>query len=130
MIIGVPKEIKDSEYRVGMVPSGVVALTPLGHTVLVEKDAGIAAGYPDEEYIKADAKLISDPNYLWNEAELIVKVKEPQPEEYNRLQKNQILFCFLHLAPLPASLWQTHSANIVLPLKKSFAQRGRKGRNG
>jgi len=101
MIIGVPREIKTHEYRVGMVPGGVSALTQAGHTVLLEKDAGMAAGYSNDEYVHSGAKLISSPADLWKEAELVVKVKEPQPAEYDLMQKNQILFCYLHLAPVP-----------------------------
>ena len=101
MIIGVPREIKTHDYRVGMVPEGVRVLTRAGHTVLLEKDAGSAAGYSNDEYVHSGARLISSPADIWGEAELVVKVKEPQPAEYDLMQKNQILFCYLHLAPVP-----------------------------
>jgi alanine dehydrogenase len=100
MIIGVPRELKTHEYRVGMVPAGVPALVREGHTVLVESGAGEFAGYPDEQYREAGARLVTDIKELWGQAQLVVKVKEPQPEEYDRLRQGQILFCYLHLAPL------------------------------
>jgi len=101
MIIGVPKEIKISEYRVGMLPAGVRALVKDGHQVLVESGAGVNSGYSDQEYLAAGAELVKSPDQLWQKAEMVVKVKEPQKKEYHRLRQNQILFCYLHLAPLP-----------------------------
>jgi alanine dehydrogenase len=100
MIIGVPKEIKDNEYRVGLVPAGVKALTDLGHKILVQAKAGEGSGIQDEEYVQAGA-AISTCEQVWDQAEMVIKVKEPIPEEYPRLKENQILFTYLHLAPLP-----------------------------
>jgi len=99
MIIGVPKEIKTSEYRVAILPSGVRTLVKEGHQVLIQSGAGVFAGFPDQVYKEYGAKIVKDPNHLWEKAEMIVKVKEPQKIEYKRLRRGQILFCFLHLAP-------------------------------
>jgi len=101
MIIGVPKEIKTAEFRVGLIPSGAKALTRDGHQVLIQAGAGISSGYPDQEYKEAGAEVIKSANEVWEKAEIIVKVKEPQKPEYDRMRKNQVLFCFFHLAPLP-----------------------------
>jgi alanine dehydrogenase len=98
MIIGVPKEIKEQEQRVGLLPSAANQLTRLGHSVLVEKNAGLGSGYPDEEYIKADAKIVDATKEVFARAELIVKVKEPLPSEFPLLRQGQILFTYLHLA--------------------------------
>ncbi len=99
MIIGVPKEIKDNESRVGMVPAGVKELSAHGHQVLVEKQAGLGSGITDEEFRRAGACLPANKETLFARAELIVKVKEPLPGEYPLLRRGQILFTFLHLAP-------------------------------
>jgi len=97
MVIGVPREIKSQEARVALLPSAAYQLIQRGHQVLVEKDAGIGSGYPDQEYIQAGAKIV--PNHADTfAAELVVKVKEPLPEEYPLLRTNQILFTYLHLA--------------------------------
>ncbi|MBW2051013.1 MAG: alanine dehydrogenase [Deltaproteobacteria bacterium] len=101
MIIGVPKEIKNSEFRVGMVPSGVRVLTDAGHQVLVQESGGLGSGLTDGEYVRAGAVLLSTALEVYTRAEMIVKVKEPQPEEYPLLRENQILFTYLHLAPAP-----------------------------
>ncbi len=98
MIIGVPKEIKEAEARVAMVPSGVQALTERGHTVLVEKGAGEGSGIPDDEYIRAGATIVEDAEGVYSRAELIVKVKEPLEKEYPLLKEGTTLFTFLHLA--------------------------------
>ena len=99
MRIGVPREIKDSEFRVGLVPAGAHALVEAGHTVLVESGAGDGSGFPDDEYAAAGASLLPSAKKLYDEAEMIVKVKEPTEQEYNLLQEGQILFTYLHLAP-------------------------------
>ncbi|MDX1583493.1 MAG: alanine dehydrogenase [Thermoanaerobaculia bacterium] len=101
MKIGVPREVKDNENRVGMVPSGVHEITEAGHEVIVEKDAGFGSGFSDDEYIDAGAKIIPDADTVWSEAEMIVKVKEPIEVEFERMQEGQALFTYLHLAPLP-----------------------------
>ncbi|MBR6163659.1 alanine dehydrogenase [bacterium] len=98
MIIGLPKEIKPCEYRVGLTPDGVKRLVHFGHEVLVQEGAGVSAGFEDSQYLNAGAKLIERASEVWENADLIVKVKEPQPSEYTLLKKNQVLFSYLHLA--------------------------------
>lgn len=101
MLIGVPKEIKNHEYRVGMVPSSVRELVHNGHEVMVETNAGKGIGITDADYQAAGAKIAKSAEEIFSKAELIVKVKEPQPEECKRLSKGQTLFTYLHLAPDP-----------------------------
>jgi alanine dehydrogenase len=101
MIIGVPKEIKDHETRVGLVPSGVAALIDAGHRVLVEAGAGIGSSIPDHIYVRSGAEIVPTAAQVWEQAEMIVKVKEPQPAEFGFLRPNLLLFTYLHLAPLP-----------------------------
>jgi alanine dehydrogenase len=98
MIIGVPKEIKDHEYRVALLPSAAYQLIKRGHQVIVEKNAGTGAGYPDADYAQAGATLASDHRAIFEKADMIVKVKEPLPSEYPLLRHGQILFTYLHLA--------------------------------
>ena len=98
MIVGIPKEIKNKENRVGMVVAGVKALTLCGHKVLVQTGAGMGAGISDEEYGRAGATLVGTAKEIFERADMIVKVKEPLPEEYPLLRENQILFTYLHLA--------------------------------
>jgi alanine dehydrogenase len=99
MLVGVPKEIKDDEYRVGLVPSSVRELADKGHRVLVESNAGIGAGLSDADYREAGADIADDAEAIFARAEMIVKVKEPLAAERKRLRKGQILFTYLHLAP-------------------------------
>jgi len=101
MIIGVPKEIKTSENRVGLVVSGVKTLVREGHKVLVEQNAGIGSGISNEDYEKAGAKIIATKKEVYEKADMIMKVKEPLPDEYNLLRENQILYTYLHLAAEP-----------------------------
>src|SRR3954467_9167135 len=101
MIIGVPKEIKDHETRVGLVPSGVTALREAGHEVLVETHAGEGSSITDREYMQAGAHIIEDQGEVWSKSDLVVKVKEPQAAEYGHFRSGLILFTYLHLAPLP-----------------------------
>ena len=101
MRIGVPKEVKIHEYRVGLVPGSVRELVAHGHEVLVETGAGAAIGFPDEAYIAAGARIAPDAAAVFAGAALIVKVKEPQPYEWARLRADQVLFTYLHLAPDP-----------------------------
>lgn len=98
MIIGVPKEIKISENRVGMTEAGVKQLVKEGHTVLVEKDAGVGSLITNDQYAKAGAKIIDTKKEVYAKADMIVKVKEPLPDEYEMLRENQILYTYLHLA--------------------------------
>jgi alanine dehydrogenase len=101
LIIGIPKEIKNNEYRVAMVPSGVHALVENGHKVLVERSAGVGSSISDKEYLNAGAEIIKSAAEIFKDAEMIVKVKEPLPQEYELLREGQILFTYLHLAPAP-----------------------------
>jgi alanine dehydrogenase len=101
MIIGVPKEIKNHEYRVGLTPSSVSEVIHHGHKVIVEKNAGIGSGFSDEQYKQAGARMVADAKAVFAEAEMIVKVKEPQPAECKMLRAGQVLFTYLHLAPDP-----------------------------
>src|SRR3954452_12214794 len=101
MIIGVPREIKDHETRVGLVPSGVTALREAGHEVLVETRAGDGSSITDREYMQAGAHIVEGAGEVWTKANLVVKVKEPQPAEYPYFRPGLILFTYLHLAPLP-----------------------------
>jgi alanine dehydrogenase len=98
MIIGVPREIKSDEYRVGMVPVGAEMLTRAGHEVLVERDAGAGSGLTDEEYEQHGAKIIDGPEEIFAQADMIVKVKEPQPVEIERIRPKQVVFCYFHFA--------------------------------
>jgi len=99
MLVGVPKEIKDNEYRVGVVPSTVRELTDKGHGVIVEAGAGLGAGLPDADYKAAGAEIVGDADAVYGRAELIVKVKEPLVAERKKLRRGQVLFAYLHLAP-------------------------------
>ncbi|HEX3700128.1 MAG TPA: alanine dehydrogenase [Phenylobacterium sp.] len=101
MRVGVPREIKPDEYRVGLTPTAVREYVTKGHEVVVEKAAGAGAGYPDQAYVRAGAKILPDADAVFAEAELIIKVKEPQPPEWARLTPKHILFTYLHLAPDP-----------------------------
>jgi alanine dehydrogenase len=97
-VVGVPREIKDQEGRVSMQPDGVAELVHHGHEVIVEAGAGLGAGFEDEEYEKAGARVVDGPDEVFEAADLIVKVKEPVPEEYDRFREGQELFTYLHLA--------------------------------
>lgn len=101
MIIGVPKEIKNSEYRVGLTETNVRHLVERGHKVLIQEGAGVGSGISNEQYIKAGARLMLSSEEVYSGSDMIVKVKEPLSSEYEQLKERQILFTFLHLAPLP-----------------------------
>jgi len=101
MKIGVPKEVKDHETRVGLVPSAVTALREAGHQIFVQTNAGTGSSIPDEEYRQAGAEILTAASEVWMKADLVVKVKEPQPSEYPFFRPGLILFTYLHLAPLP-----------------------------
>lgn len=101
MLIGLPREIKDNESRVGMTPAGIKTLNDAGHTVLIEKGAGEGSGISDEEFKSASGQIINSADEVWERAEMIVKVKEPVGPEYQRMREGQILFTYLHLAPAP-----------------------------
>jgi len=99
MIVGLPKEVKDNEYRVGLVPAGVKALTMAGHEVLVQKSAGEGSGISDGEYVTAGARIVDSAEEAWSRADMVVKVKEPIASEYGLLREDLILYTYLHLAP-------------------------------
>lgn len=101
MLIGVPKEVKNHEYRVGLTPTSTRELTRLGHGVIVETNAGMGAGFENERYIAAGAKIAPTAQDVFSQADMIIKVKEPQAQEYHLLHKGQIIFTYLHLAPDP-----------------------------
>ena len=98
MHIGVPKEIKTHEYRIGLVPSSVRELIRRGHTVFVETNAGVGCGFSDDSYLAVGARILSSASEIFNSSELIIKVKEPQPSECKMLKEGQVLFTYLHLA--------------------------------
>jgi alanine dehydrogenase len=98
MKVGCVKEIKQHEYRVGLTPSDVKSYVTRGHEIVIQKDAGASAGFEDAEYIKAGAKVVDDRKQIFDKSEMIIKVKEPLPEEFDLFHENQILFTYLHLA--------------------------------
>ncbi len=103
MKIGLPKEIKDNEYRVGLTPAGVNALVNAGHSLFVQKSAGEGSGFTDEQYVKAGGKIVDTADDAWGEGDMVVKVKEPIAPEYPRMRENQLLFTYLHLE---MSIWE------------------------
>lgn len=134
MIIGVPKEIKEQEQRVALLPSAARQLTRRGHSVLVEKNAGIGSGYSDEQYARAGAQIVDDAKDVFGSAQLIVKVKEPLEAEFPLLRKGQILFTYLHLAAskslteallksgVTAVAYETIQVNHRLPLLEPISE--------
>jgi alanine dehydrogenase len=134
MIIGVPKEIKEQEYRVALLPSGAYQLMKRGHQVVVERGAGIGAGYPDSEYQQAGATLVDSHQEVFEKADLVVKVKEPLPDEFGLLRRGQILFTYLHLAAsrgltealmksgVTALAYETIEVNRRLPLLEPMSE--------
>jgi alanine dehydrogenase len=113
MIIGVPKEIKDHEARVGVTPAGVKALAEAGHTVLVETQAGAQSGFDDAEYQNAGAEIVGEAGYVWGKSQMVVKVKEPVEKEYVFFRDGLILFTYLHLAPLPVLTEKLLAAKVI-----------------
>jgi alanine dehydrogenase len=116
MIIGVPREVKDHETRVGLVPSGVASLIESGHSVVVEAGAGIGSSLPDSLYVEAGARISDSAAEVWSQSELVVKVKEPQSSEFDFLRPGLQLFTYLHLAPEPElteRLLDTHTTAIA-----------------
>ena len=134
MIIGVPKEIKQQEYRVALLPSAAYQLIKRGHQVLVERHAGAGAGYPDADYARAGATLVEDHASVFERADLIVKVKEPLPAEHKLLRPGQLLFTYLHLAAdraltdalmksgVTALAYETIEVNRRLPLLEPMSE--------
>jgi len=113
MRVGVPKEVKDSEYRVGLVPSTVRELTASGHEVIVERNAGLGAGVTDADYQAVGAQIVPDADQVYSGAELVVKVKEPLAGERKKLRHGQILFTYLHLAADPAQTADLMAAGVI-----------------
>jgi alanine dehydrogenase len=134
MVIGVPKEIKEQEQRVALLPSAATQLTRRGHSMLVQKNAGIGSGYPDEEYVKAGAEIVPEAKDIFARADLVVKVKEPLEAEFPLLRKGQILFTYLHLAAskslteallksgVTAVAYETIQVNYRLPLLEPMSE--------
>ena len=134
MIIGVPKEIKEQEQRVALLPSAVAQLKRRDHSVVVETNAGVGSGYPDEQYVKAGAEIVDSAKDVFTRADMIVKVKEPLPAEFSLLRKGQMLFTYLHLAaskPLTEALlksgvtaiaYETIQVNNRLPLLEPMSE--------
>jgi alanine dehydrogenase len=128
VLVGIPKEVKNNEFRVSTTPAGVHALALAGHTVFVEKSAGIGSAITDAEYVKAGATILDTADEVWAKSEMIIKVKEPVAEEYHRMRKGQILFTYLHLAAsrectdaiiksgITAIAYETVEVNRTLPL--------------
>src|SRR4029453_3581895 len=98
MRVGVPREVKNREYRVALTPAGVTELVRAGHEVLVERDAGVGSSIPDADYVAVGARIVPSADDVWADADLLLKVKEPVEEEYGRLRADQTLFTYLHLA--------------------------------
>ncbi|MGB6069322.1 MAG: alanine dehydrogenase, partial [Rhodococcus sp. (in: high G+C Gram-positive bacteria)] len=98
MKIGIPREIKNHEYRVAITPAGVHELVSRGHEVIIETEAGAGSSFTDTDYKAAGAQILTDVDEVWESADLLLKVKEPIAEEYSRLRKGQVLFTYLHLA--------------------------------
>src|SRR5437870_9585481 len=134
MTVGVPKEIKGQEYRVALLPSGAYQLIKRGHEVVVERSAGAGAGYPDADYEQAGARLVTEHAAVFEKADLVVKVKEPEPSEYPLLRPGQILFTYLHLAAsrsltealmksgVTALAYETIEVNRRLPLLEPMSE--------
>ena len=128
MLVGIPKEVKNNEFRVSTTPAGVHSLVISGHTVFVEKSAGLGSSITDGEYVKAGATILDSADEVWAKSEMIIKVKEPVAEEYHRMRKGQILFTYLHLAAsrectdalvksgVTAIAYETVEVNRFLPL--------------
>ena len=125
MIIGLPKEIKNHEYRVGLTPASVRELCKHGHRVLVQKNAALEIGFDDTAYVSAGASIVDDAAAVFAQAEMIVKVKEPQPSEFAMLRPGQILFTYLHLAPdLPQTQALLNSGAIAIAYETVTDSRG------
>ena len=128
MLVGIPKEVKNNEFRVSTTPAGVHSLVIAGHSVFVEKSAGLGSSITDAEYVKAGATILDTADEVWAKSEMIIKVKEPVAKEYHRMRKGQILFTYLHLAAsrectdalitagVTAIAYETVEVNRFLPL--------------
>ena len=98
MIVGVPKEVKDNEYRVALTPEGANELTAAGHQVLIQDGAGSGSSIPQQRYERAGAEVVSSAAEVWSGSDMVMKVKEPVPSEFEHLREGQVLFTYLHLA--------------------------------
>src|SRR6476659_10765651 len=98
MRVGIPREVKDNEYRVAITPAGAHELVAAGHSVFIEKEAGVGSSIPDADFVAAGAEILGSAHDVWGEAELVLKVKEPIAEEYHRMREGLTLFTYLHLA--------------------------------
>lgn len=128
MIVGVPAEVKSDEYRVGMRPVGVELLKRDGHTVLVESGAGRGSGYEDDDYNRAGATIVKESSRIWGEADLIVKVKEPQPKEIPMMRKGQFVFTYFHFAADKDLTVGCLNSGIVAIVYETLEQPGPQGR--
>ena len=120
MIIGIPKESKNNENRVSLTPDKVEILTKNNHKVLIQQNAGINSGFTDKEYTDAGASISTTAEKVFLKSNLIVKVKEPQIDEYKYLNKNTIIFCYLHLASNLELTTQLISKNVILSFNNLF----------
>jgi len=125
MLVGVPTEVKNHEYRVGLIPPSVRELVHHGHQVVVQAGAGAGIGFTDEDYVRAGAEIVDSAEEVFAKAEMVVKVKEPQPGEYAQLREGQVLFTYLHLAPdLPQTQGLMDSGAISIAYETVTSQRG------
>jgi alanine dehydrogenase len=125
MLVGVPKEVKNHEYRVGLIPPSVRELVHHGHQAIVETSAGAGIGFTDDDYVRAGAEIVDSAEEVFAKAEMVVKVKEPQPSEYGQLREGQVLFTYLHLAPdLPQTQGLMDSGAISIAYETVTNQRG------
>ena len=124
MIIGIPKEIKTQEKRVAATPDGVAVFARAGHTVVVERDAGIGSGYEDEAYVRSGARIADDAAEVWSKADLVMKVKEPLPSEYRFFRDGLVLFAYLHLAAEPELAAALRSAGVVAVAYETVERNG------
>ena len=124
MKVGIPKEIKIKEYRVAIIPAGVRVLVEAGHEVYIQKDAGVKSGFLNDDYTQAGAKIVENPKEIYDRCEMILKVKEPQPQEYDLLKPGQILFTYLHLAPAKELTEVLQSKKVIAIAYETVESRG------
>ena len=124
MIVGIPREIKPDEYRVAIVPAGVNRLCSLGHSVLIEQGSGVGSGIDDNAFEKAGGKIVSNRHELFEQAEMILKVKEPLKDEFELIRENQIVFTYFHFAASKAlteamlAVWVKSSVTRCIPERR------------
>ncbi len=127
MIVGVPREVKPDEYRVAMLPVGVEELVRRGHRVLIEAGAGLGSGLPDQDYAEVGAELVADREAIFAQAEMIVKVKEPQPDEWPLIRPGQIVFTYFHFAAEPELTEAMLATGATCVAYETLARRARAG---